>query len=113
MKKYRVISVVILALIILIAFNYAALLRGQNDALSVNIDQITKKITLLELDKTMQQVSLLKAKNIALKAEVEDLRRQLSRISKNIAQQSSPVVKQDKKRIGNKGFLIKDSKPTQ
>lgn len=117
MKNNSVILIIMLVAIgitIFLSFKFIASLKWQNNALSANIDQITKRITALELDKTMEQIAALKAKNIVLKKEIEDLRRELSRVSKNIAQQSSKVViKKEETIVGNRGFLIKNSKPTQ
>jgi hypothetical protein len=50
MKNYKVILIIFLILIsttIFIAFQYIAPLKRQNNALSANINQITKRITAL------------------------------------------------------------------
>ena len=122
MKNYKAILLISLALIgiiIFIGFSYIASLKRQNNALSTNIDQIMKRITALEL--IMEQVSALKAKNIALKIEIDNLKAELSRISQKVSTSASREIRQDIRRqagvektaAGNKGFLIKDSKPPQ
>ncbi|MCX5704040.1 MAG: hypothetical protein NT066_06095 [Candidatus Omnitrophica bacterium] len=118
-KAILIIVLVLIGIIIFIGFSYTASLKRQNNALSTNIDQIMKRISALEL--TMEQVSALKAKNMALKIEIDTLKAELSRISQKVSTSASREIRQDIRRqagvekttAGNKGFLIKDSKPRQ
>lgn len=123
MKNYKailIIPLVLVALIIFIGFKVITSLKEQNNALSANIDRIAKRITVLELDKTMEQISALKAKNTALKIEINNLKAELSRISKKPTASASRKTAQDIKRqagskktvAGNKGFLTREGKPT-
>ncbi len=123
MKNYRLILITFLIIIVITIFSgfrYISSLNEQNKALSNNIGQITKRISTLELDKTMEQITALRAENTALKKQIKDLKAELSRTSKKIPQSSSQEarqgvkeqIKKEKTVAGNQGFLIKDSKPT-
>ena len=120
MKKHNIIFAILLAALgitIFIGFNFIDSLKWQNNTLSVNIGQITKRIAALELDKTMAQISALKARNTALKNEIDSLRVELSRITRKITQPSGRQLKQEVKKeepvLGNRGFLLKDSQPVR
>lgn len=125
MKNYKtalIICLVLVALVMFIGFKVILSLKEQNNALSSNIDQITKRIAILELDKTMVQVSALKAKNTALKIEIDNLKAELGRISKKLVMPSASqgtakdIQRQaglEKNPTGNKGFLTREGKPTQ
>ncbi len=123
MKNYRLILITFLIIIVITIFSgfrYISSLNEQNKALSNNIGQITKRISTLELDKTMEQITALRAENTALKKQIKDLKAELSRTSKKIPQSSSQEarqgvkeqIKKEKTVAGNQGLLIKESKPT-
>ena len=112
MKNYKVILISLLAAIgitLLSGFKFIAYLRTQNSELAANINLVTNRITALELDKTMKQISVLKAKNAALLKEIEGLKTELMRVSHKTPKTSS----QKAGSVGNKGFLLKEGLPTR
>jgi len=120
MKNERVILVVFLILIAITAFavfSYISSLKEQNDVLSNNLNQIIKRIAVLESDKTMEKITALKAENATLKKQIIDLKVKLNRVSKQLPKSPVPQAKQQIKKektvTGNQGFLIKDSKPAR
>lgn len=109
MKNDKAFLTTFLILVIITTFSvfrYVSYLREENKALSSNIDQIVKRTADLEADKTMKKITALKAENSNLRRQIGDLKAELSRISKKVP--PSP-----KTATGNKGILIKGSKPTR
>lgn len=108
MKNDKTFLIIFLILVIITTFSvfrYVSSLREENKALSSNIDQIVKRTADLESDKTMKKITALKAENASLRREIEDLKAELSRISKKLPKPSKTVT-------GNKGVVTKGSKPT-
>jgi predicted RNase H-like nuclease (RuvC/YqgF family) len=70
-----------------------------------------KRIAMLEADKTMEKITGLKRENATLKKQIEDLKVELNRISRECSKSSSQQAGQDIKKertvSGNKGFLLK------
>jgi predicted PurR-regulated permease PerM len=119
MKNERVLVTILLILIAIIAFivfGYISSLKEENITLSNNLNQIIKRITVLESDKTMEKITALKAENAKLKKQIIDLKVKLSRVSKKLPKSPAPEAKQqikkEKTTSANQGFLIKGSKPT-
>lgn len=121
MKNGRVVLVVFLILIgiaVFVVFNYISSLKEQNKVLSANIDQIVKRIAVVESDKTIEKIVALKAENASLRKQIAELKAELSRIPKKVpkssrsSQEAKQPIKKEKTVTGNQGFLIKDSKPT-
>jgi cell division protein FtsB len=114
MGNKRLILIVFLILIAITAFvvfSYISSLKEQNNVLSTNLNQIIKRISVLELDKTMEKITALKAENAALKKQVRDLpSRCPKQKTKNIIEEP---VKKEKTVTANQGFLIKGSKPVR
>ncbi|MFA5144782.1 MAG: hypothetical protein WC723_02070 [Candidatus Omnitrophota bacterium] len=99
MKNERIILVAFLVLVCIntvTVFRYVSSLKEQNKALSDNLGQIIKRIEVLELDKTMEKITALKAENMALKKQITALR------SKCPGQGDKEGTA-----AGNRGFLIK------
>jgi len=123
MKDYRFILIAFLIFILIVISiltgSRISSLNEQNNELSNNIGEITKKISSLELDKTMKQIADLRTENASLKKQIRDLKAELSRTSKKIPQSFSQEarkcvkeqIKEEKTVTGNQGFLIKESKP--
>lgn len=92
MRSKRIILLIFLislGITLFTVWGYSLSLREQNKSLSVNIEQVVKRIALLESDKTMERITSLRAENTALKREIGDLASRCSTGS------------------GNRGFLIK------
>ncbi len=99
-KNYRFVLAGFLALvtlIILIIFKDVSSLNEKNFIIFLNIDQLNKRITTLEANNTIQQVSALKLENANMKKQIEALKKELK------GEGSAP---------GNKGFLIRGGQPT-
>jgi regulator of replication initiation timing len=118
MKNYTAIitaSLILTGITMYSLFKYDSCLKQHNNALSVNINQIIKRIETLEADKTMKQIIALRLENIALKKEIGNLKSELTRVSpktlKPCSRQPRQDTKTEKKSAGNQGFLVKDGKP--
>ena len=112
MKNGRIILVVSLILIcfaIFTVFKYVSALKEQNKELSVNVDKIIKRIAVLELDKTMEKITALRAENIGLKKQIVDLASRCP--GEKTKQEIKELKKKEKAITGNRGFLIKNGKP--
>lgn len=120
MKRYRVILLAFLILLGMSIFGisgYISCLQEQNNVLANNIGQIMKRITALETNKMMEQVNALRAENIVLKKQIENLKVELSQVSQKVSlpqsQEISQVTSKEKIPTGNKGFLLKGGKSIQ
>jgi seryl-tRNA synthetase len=56
-----------------------------------------KRIALLEADKTMEKIRVLKGENTTLKKQVEDLKVELKQVSQECSKSSNPQGRQDTK----------------
>ena len=89
---YRLILLAFLVLIVITAssvYRYISCLKAQNNILVNNISPIMKRIALLEADKTMEKITVLKRENTTLKKQVEDLKVELKQISQECSKSSN------------------------
>jgi len=96
-----------------------SVLNEKNNIIGVNIEQLKRRITLLEQDKNIQKITDLKAENVALRKQIEVLVAELNLANKEVAsfkqqisQDAKPAIKQvitqeTTAASGNKGFLKK------
>jgi len=116
-----VIFLILMALTILGYFNYIPSLIQQNNALSISLEQMSKRIKVLESDKTMEKITALKAETRDLRNQIYYLRILLNQTSRKITDSTNKEVKQEIRKeerkaetaSGNRGYLKRTNKPTQ
>jgi len=89
---YRLILLAFLVLTVITVssvYRYISCLKVQNNILVNNISPIMKRIALLEADKTMEKITVLKGENATLKKQVEDLKVELKQISQECSKSSN------------------------